>query len=41
MKKYSTPEVEMIELEIVDAVATSGGLNQSGEGTFDDVIEWT
>ena len=41
MNTYYSPEVEIIELEAVDVIETSGGLGSSEEGSFDDVFEWT
>lgn len=41
MRKYTTPEMEIIKLETEDVIAASNGLNTGGEGTFDDEIEWT
>lgn len=40
MKKYEKPEIEVIEIKTADVITTSGGLNEDGEGTFEDVLEW-
>ena len=39
MKKYETPEIEVIEIKTTDVITTSG-IGVENEGTFDDVLEW-
>ena len=45
MKKYISPEVEIIELTKVDVIETSGnnGLNNEGAGSneTDEPMEWS